>query len=235
LRHLSSRKLAKLNSLLYLFTMAIGIIVMMLASSRGPLISVVICILLLLWKSGKLNLRFGLICGFLMLGIWSGTAFTSSYGSSFFERLFALSNEFDTESYGGLGRAGLYKAAFELVVEHPFIGAGIEIPGVGYPHNLTLEAFLVLGIGGGCLFLYFLVIGTMKSFQLLRKQEPGWGWLGLLFLQYMVGGMFSGTLYGSYLFWYGLLSVYAIDWSRKSKKSRKLSSRQASLVFSNCN
>ena len=190
-------------------SMLIGIVVVMLASSRGPFLALLVSAFIVIIKQGKRNFRTFLLLAVIALSAMAGTVFAASYGSTFFERLFALGDELEVEE-SGLGRASLYSLTFQIISQNPLFGAGIELPGYGYPHNLILEGFLPLGILGGILFLWLYFRGVSQSFRSLNKQNSAWGWVGMLFIQRAVGATFSGSLNASYPFWYLLFAVLAL-------------------------
>jgi O-antigen ligase len=145
---------------------------------------------------------------FIAIGFYCATLFAVDKGGSFLDRFLLAGDEFDTQ---GQSRGFLVQTTLSLVLESPFTGVGLEIPDIGYPHNLIAESFLPLGIVGGLLFSILYVVCIFKSIKLLTNSSGEWGWLGILFIQYAVISLSSGSLYASSLFWYLLFASIGID------------------------
>jgi hypothetical protein len=109
-----------------------------------------------------------------------------------------------TEVYSG-SRKDLIALSYKIIAEGDFlsflIGSRLELPRFGYPHNLLIEAVLSTGIIGGTLFLIMFIGCFIKSIKILINNNP-WGWLGLLYIQYAVQSLASGSLYTSNVFWH---------------------------------
>jgi O-antigen ligase len=140
-----------------------------------------------------------------------------------FERIFASADELDTSDKNT--RAYLYDLAIKLSLQYPIVGFGLELPnGEGYPHNIFLESFLALGICGGLMFILITSYTIIASLKLLATKNSQWGWLGILFIQYTIGGCSSGSLYAASSFWYLLFAVLGVCNSVDNKwLSRELS------------
>jgi O-antigen ligase len=225
--HVSLNKKKVLHSLLGKFskiafpaTAAIGVIGVFLSGSRSPLISLLICALILLLTSSKktkMGLKF-VVTLLLIIGLFGfGVSFALEQGSGSIERIFATEEEFSgTSRFAGTehSRLYLYSLVLEKVEKYPLFGFGLELPdGLGYPHNLILESFLALGIVGGLMFIILQIYMLFQAFALLKHKnsyKAAWGWLGILFIQYFIASMSSGSIYGSYVLWYLMFAVLVI-------------------------
>jgi hypothetical protein len=190
----------------YLLTAGIGTVGMLLSASRGPIIAEVLCLTLILLSTKKLNFGFLVTVVVLLGGMLISLSFVSDSLTTVSERLFLVSDEIGVGdgAKSEYGRGNLGALALNAIQKYPLIGAGIELPnGYGYPHNLYLESFLAMGIVGGLVFCGLVFYVALKSVQILSYRHPKaeWGWLGALFIQYLVNGAFSGSLYASSLFW----------------------------------
>jgi len=110
----------------------------------------------------------------------------------------------DYEIGDAWSRNKLISLAFSSVLQNNNLlaGSGLELPsGHAYPHNLLVESLLTTGIIGALIFMVLLIGCIIKSIKILIKSDS-WGWLALIYLQYAVVGMFSGSLYASNTFWY---------------------------------
>lgn len=100
-----------------------------------------------------------------------------------------------------LGRSKIVPRAWEMFLERPLLGAGMsEEVYRQHPHNVVVEAFLAMGVSGGVLFCFALSYCTLRALRLVFSRDS-WSWIGFLFLQYLVFGMLSGSLYQSEQFW----------------------------------
>jgi O-Antigen ligase len=197
---------------IYLLAVLLGTYMTFIAASRGPLIGLVIGLLLILItaKGSQIRRIAGLILaaigGLIMslISLYNGT-------SSMVERFLLLSEEVEGRG-DAISRGGLYAKSISLILDNFTVGFGLELPdGWGYPHNLIVESFLALGLIGGLIFTALLLITLIQSFKLLTNKNSQWGWVGILFIQNAIGGMFSGSIYASYVFWYLLFAVNGIS------------------------
>jgi O-antigen ligase len=212
--------LGKFSKIVFPATAAIGVVGVFLSGSRGPFISLIVCTLILFLTSSQktqMGLKFVVTLVFIAGLFWFGISFALEQGSGSIERIFATEEEFSgTSQYSGTGqsRLYLYSLVLEKVEKHPLFGFGLELPdGFGYPHNLILESFLALGILGGSMFIFLQIYMISQAFGLLKSKnssKAAWGWVGILFIQYFIASMFSGSIYGSYILWYMMFAVLVI-------------------------
>jgi O-Antigen ligase len=202
--------LARKWNLIYLVSASIGMTVVMLAASRGPIICLVLSTLLLIFTSGVTRLRTVSTVAFLMLSVAFASIFALDRGSSVFDRLLLIQDELDST---GVGRGSLYETTFDVIRNNLLTGCGIQLPDGGYPHNFILESFLPFGLIGGISFILVFSYACIKSICLLNNVKNKWGWVGLIFIQYSISSLSSGSLYSSYVFWYLLFAVFGFSGS----------------------
>jgi O-antigen ligase len=179
---------------------AVGAYLILVANSRGPMISVTICLLALLISLPyryKINVFLVLLVGAVSI-IPAARYVEDNYNISVFSRIFNMSVSDQAESSS---RLDLFASALNEFVEHPWLGSGMEDPLTGsYPHNVTVEALMALGLFGGLLLLSIFLLMMLRSLKILARW-PRIGWPALLFVQYVVGAQFSGSLYSSTYMW----------------------------------
>jgi O-antigen ligase len=93
--------------------------------------------------------------------------------------------------------ARLYMQAEALTQfsESPIFGEGYcERLTMSYPHNLAVETLMALGGVGFCVLLVILYGASKNTIICIRKEKV---LIPLLTLQYCVGGMFSGAIWGA--------------------------------------
>jgi len=208
------------NKIVNALLIILGITLIIFSASRGPVIALIVVIILQLIKSIRWNLSYIYFFKVTSLSIFitAIVTFSSSFaidsGSKFLDRFSSLlsGDEFNSNF---VQRPELFSKAIELIAEYPIFGYGLEVPNIGYPHNLILEAFLATGILGGFLFLLIYIYAGIKAISMIMAKNNVWGWLGLLYIQYAIGAMFSGNLYGSSTFWYLLFAVLGLKNQKK--------------------
>lgn len=201
----------------YIFSLMLGMILLFFAASRGPIVAIIVCVCLLLlsWQYRGINTFkiFGIII-IAIIFVNIAFSFALDSGSSFLERFTSFLNGDDFGYSQFVQRPELYQKASELIAEYPIFGYGLEIPNLGYPHNLIVEAFLATGLLGGSLFLIIYIYTAIKAIGIIMAKNNPWSWLGLLYIQYAIGSIFSGSLYNSSTFWcllFAILGLKKID------------------------
>jgi hypothetical protein len=118
-------------------------------------------------------------------------------------------------------RFELFDGAISQFEESPLLGSSfVEYASKFYPHNIIIEAMMTNGVLGlaalvsllfGC--LYF--VGRMLWFY------PNDRWIALLFIQYIVESMFSGSLYFDASTWAVMLLVLSCAQAHAAAESRE--------------
>lgn len=188
------------NIAFILILVVLGSVVAISANSRGPLVALFVGIGFLILTS-NIRRKYWLIgiggAGIIGFGPIV-LALDNYFGTRTFERFFGQSQ---LEDAATLERFDLYRASIDQFWSNPFIGSGLEVNGFGsYPHNLLLEAFMTTGLIGGLGFTAMIILCVTCAWRLMRN-APGFGWLSLMYLQYLIAGQFSGAIYESSIFW----------------------------------
>jgi hypothetical protein len=212
------------NILLLAGASLVGVSVTLSAASRGPLLALSSCFVILLLTNlfkNKLNGRIIFTLLFTIVCVVIAIVLSSNLNNQFFERIFSTADELDIVNEGSRGY--LYDTSIKLFLDYPIFGFGLELPNSqGYTHNLFLESFLALGFGGGILFGIITLYTVNASIKLLISKSSQWGWVGILFIQYTIAGTSSGALYGASSFWYLMFAVLGAYNSLSVNKDLKL-------------
>ncbi len=186
-----------------------------LFGSRGPLLAIACCIVLLFlfteqgnrlvfsWK--RLFLVIGcisiLIPSFILVSSWlSDILKTVGISSYSLDKILSMaaSNSLDN------GRDDLSQLAMNGFIEYPILGHGsdlfdINYPGTSYPHNFILQILY----DGGLLFFFLLIIPGIKGIvRLLRLGIYSQvAFFIFLFCVSVPGGLFSGDLWEQNMLW----------------------------------
>ena len=183
--------------------MAVGVFIMLRAGSRGPLVTLLVCLLFYLVASKTYKIwAVGLVLiSFVLLQM---------YGDLFFESIRKISpvlvdrmtlsgnvNQFEELA---TGRSGLYQAAIDGFVNYPVFGQSFAIfrtdGSYSYSHNVILDTIMGLGLFGGILFLIILFYALRNSYEMINNKHEYW-WLAILCVHYIVMSMFSSCFYQS--------------------------------------
>jgi hypothetical protein len=193
-------------------SIALGLYFLLSSASRGPIISTIVCLFLIFISSGKKILYMGfpvIATGFYVLVDY---VLPSLQG----EGVIKLDRLLTVNDVSADGRRDFFGLSIELISKNwhnTLFGYGIELPKLGYPHNLILESFLTTGIIGGCIFSVVCIVVLMRAVDLVLSKDP-WGWVGLLYVQVLIVALVSGCLYNSSSFWYLLFAVNIL-WNKK--------------------
>ena len=202
----------KYSKIVYPILFLVGIISIMKAGSRSPVV------VLLAVSTFYFFAKSGLMKGIILVGsaalvfyfsIGLLVELSEAVGSSIVTRLLSAIETGETS-----GRDNIYANAIGHFLDSPIFGNYYLIPsGIAkgyYPHNFFIEAFMTTGLIGGVPYVAMVLITVVKSFNILKRRHPS-GWIVLLFLQILIFGMFSSSLYSSQDFW--ALSFFILSMS----------------------
>jgi O-antigen ligase len=88
----------------------------------------------------------------------------------------------------------------DAFLSHPIFGSAFAIPGLGYPHNVFVEAGMAMGVVGLLLFTV-LVVRVLALVPPANRTDGSM--MALVFIQFLIGGQFSGSLWSSQGIWIG--------------------------------
>jgi hypothetical protein len=195
-------------------TLAIGIagVLLTLASaSKGPILELTVTLTLIFVLRGKWHNTAGqimrrVVFAVIALAALGAATFALSEFTSFgaVTRLSAMVSDPSTAI-----RQQIMRDALVEFDESPVFGsATVEYIEHTYPHNIVIESLMVGGIAGLTALLVFLICAVDASVR-IYWQLPQCRWLALLFVQYLINSMLSGSLYSETLFWVTSLIVIA--------------------------
>lgn len=179
-----------------------GVMLLVASGSRGPFLALLVVAAVAVLRFVALRRRLwaplwpslALLC--LFAPLWS--AIPGLADTPLAERI-AVSDVLNSRE---LGRSNLIPRAWEMFLERPLLGAGMSDEVYRqHPHNVIVEAFVAMGVVGGVLFCFALSYCTLRMLRLVFSRDS-WSWIGFLFLQYLVFGMLSGSLYQHEQLWY---------------------------------
>jgi O-antigen ligase len=190
------------QKILLVVALLTGLVAMVASGSRGPTVSLVICLAMLGFFERRRMKALPLLAALTIIVV-AAIFFRGEIRSSFwFERLSGASFTDET-------RRQLMADAWELFGQSPIVGAGID-PLVSYPHNLVIEAFMAGGLVTGLAFCALILSAGFDCIRVWRDYAR-LSWIPMLFIQYLVGAMLSGSLYYSAAFWVLMAAVVSVS------------------------
>lgn len=192
----------------------LGILAIQLSGSRGPLVSLLICIVALAFIKKSFRWMLLPLVGVVIM-FFSG-AFVES------DNLLASRLSSSVQSDNSEVRIVMQAGAIQQFLDNPILGSAIlEQQFQDYPHNLFVESAMALGICGLLLIVAITSImlrGVTRHFQLGTLLIP------LLALQYLSAAQFSGSIAASSSMW-ALLSLVAVNQKNRTQRKSKFSNR----------
>ena len=206
------KKRSFLNNILNLFFTSINLIVLIFSASRGPLVSLIVCLLIYLYINKKISTKIIFILSFFIFGIiYFVINYSDSLGLIFLDRMIINTGDIDKPEEN---RVLLWQEGYEIIRNNFFFGISTTTKN-GYVHNFFLELLMSTGFFGLLIFL----IPLMNAFKNLKKHLSSNNeyieWIGLLFIQYFIVGLFSSMIYTNNYFFYFFTLVLTNAISKK--------------------
>lgn len=201
----------KFPGLFLIFIFFISFDVLISSGSRGPILAFFIVSIVLFVV--RLNIQKQAIFSLIIVVI-----ILITYGPSILEYLTGVEGSligrfsvlYVAEKFTSDERYILAIDSYNFFISSPLIGVGIDLPGRGYPHNILIEGFTALGFFGGILLLFIALRAAFISYKLLNAQSEI-RWAALLYVQYLLGALLSGTIYDNNQFWITLALISSMN------------------------
>lgn len=176
---------------LCLLTLVMAIVVMLAASSRGPIIAGVFTLFLLLSNGAKNRVK--------LLTFFSVVTLVLLYGSALVTSVLGRFQFFDADNMdlSSLDRVIGMQSAFESFLASPIYGRFAIDPSLGpeyYPHNLFLEVMMSMGLVGLALILVLVGSSLVICKRTLVKNAP---LLMALYINSLILFQISGNIAGA--------------------------------------
>lgn len=197
--------------MLMLVGAATVMLLLIVTQSRSAFIGVIVAVLILILKKGRLNLKMLLYVTSLLIVGWI-LFFVSGLNERFF-------TEIANVSINRAGRFLLLIDIFERFQASPFIGAGFAVDDhIRFdPHNIFLELVLQGGLIGMVTMTPIIILGAWTAFRICGHSQLGtFASLGCICL--IVTGQFSGSILLNLPLW--LFIGLCLSISKKASVSR---------------
>jgi len=206
------------KSVLAAISLLVGGFGLFASGSRGPFLSFAVCCVLIL-----LLIKNRLIWSIALCFAVGLVLFLSNGISGISDDVYLLDRVANSMFEDGT-RVALIEEAYHAFAENFMFGAAY--PFNTYPHNIIIEAFMSSGIVGGLLMMGMLSVGGVAAIRLFNSE---FAWVALLFIQYLVFVMVSGSIYYSNIFW--LLWVCVLTLAGCMQSAGPLGPRKTMLFF----
>lgn len=196
--------------LLSILSIVLGALSVVLSGSRGPIFAFVVCLLLFMFIGSQNKKKFFIrmfgICFFayFLLEILNEVNdYLQGYDITTLQRIvYSLTGEEDISS----GRNDIFANGLSIFLDNPILGKSYLLSDGSYVHNVFIEQFMALGIVGGMLFLIFNIKALIVSYKLMVNY-PKYSLVSLLFIQYLLFGVFSRTIVAIPQYWLALFLI----------------------------
>lgn len=200
----------------------LGIIVMIMTGSRGPILAAIASCFIYFHMSISHTPKMSRIIApfFIMVVALLIVEFLTRYFDlQFLSRIEAMfdfsSSTADTMSLRI--RFEGYAGGITQFLSAPLFGSSIIVPNTNsYPHNLWIESLMAIGLVGTVFLATIVVIAFRCTFIILRARSPN-AWIPLLFLQVFIIFQFSGNIWAGMLF-FGLMSAVVATGKRIERR-----------------
>jgi O-Antigen ligase len=194
-------QLGRLRQTGLLFVCSVAVTCLILAGSRGPIISLTACVIIFAFATRRWRWLW-------LVALLPAILIFNPEGE--------LLNRFTDVSEDGssLERLAIQGNAVSQFLDYPIFGSAfVELVMLDYPHNLLIETAMALGIVG----LFMLLLVLLKTGLLaVRQIRKGEFLFVLLFVQYFIGAQFSGSIYGSSGLWATTVVLLGLKYRKKT-------------------
>ncbi|MBF5026935.1 O-antigen ligase family protein [Planobacterium oryzisoli] len=210
--------LSVMDKILHIIGYILGVTIVFISGSKGPVISLAIISLFYLLYNKKIILKRNNVI-YIALGVFIGTSiiylfYINTNSLVLINRINYVNLISDPST---IQRLNILKATILNIYKNPFFGSSFLITEHGltssYPHFLILEAFMTTGIFGGVLFLTINIVILRSAYILMPFKE--YHWIILVFLQYFLQTFVSSSLYASTFFWIFSAMLITISFQKK--------------------
>lgn len=187
---------------------AAGALLLLLANSRGPLVSLGACLFTLALSRFNRKRTAAIL---IISGFGVAVLFATQYELIYEGILRRFSMVSTGQDQATELRLIAINGAWDQFLTSPLMGDGIEERNTGfYPHNVILEALMTTGLIGAIPFVLLLTKATHASWTIMRKHEE-FIWLALIQVQYLIAAQLSGAIYQATSLWVSVAAVLAVS------------------------
>jgi hypothetical protein len=205
----------RIPRLLRMLLIGLCVVVIVASVSRGPILAALVAVMLIALRlRGSGRRRVGLVGTLLRFALLATGTAGVVYAIGYLEdagHVNFVSRLTDTlQDTSSQERISMILGAWHQFTENPLAGSAfVELRFMMNPHNILLESLMALGVGGLALLLFSMSASLLATAQVLRAASRH-AWVALIYLQYVINGMLSGSLFTDSAFWAFGLGVIAL-------------------------
>ncbi|HIF9481703.1 TPA: O-antigen ligase family protein [Photobacterium damselae] len=183
--------------------------VLLFANSKAPILAFFLTALFYFLSRNKKGIIYIILMGLgvLLIVVYILPYFNDIFHIDILARFTGMSSAYDEST---VTRKISMLNAIELFEDNPIFGSSIVTSSGGYPHNITLETLMALGVVGGLTFFLLVLFSLVICYRLISKNSK-YSLISLFYIQYLFGIQTSGAIWNSTSFWAAqvlLLSIY---------------------------
>ena len=210
-------KLSYLDKWLTSICLLVFFIALIMANSRGPVFALFLTLGYYVFPKLRYILSRNLFVIVITLTLISFALIIPTEALDLFKGRMTI--DFSDGGDGGEARVFLWAEGINIFIQNPLFGKQTTTS-MGYPHSLIIEMLMSVGVIGTALFLY-VFFHCLNKTKLLDNSKSLLIWPGLLFIQYFVGSLFSGTLYSNNMLWYSMALLLSVNLDDLYKATQK--------------
>lgn len=204
----------RIARLLRTLLIALCVVVIVASVSRGPIAAALVAVLLVALRLRGQKRKIGLPAMLLRIALIMAGSAAVVYAVNLLEEggyIDFIGRLTDTlQDVAAQERAAMIAGAWRQFTDNPLLGSAfVELRFMMNPHNILLESLMALGIAGLALLLLSMTASLVATAQVLRAGSRH-AWVGLIYLQYVINAMLSGSLFTDNAFWAFGLGVIAL-------------------------
>jgi len=182
-----------------IFFLIVNLLVMLLSASRGPLLGLITTVLFYLYYNKKIKIKTILIFLFIFIILYLFIInFSDKLGLVFLDRMVVNTGNGEKPQEE---RVLLWLEGIELFKNSIMLGSSTTTS-LGYVHNFLIELLMSTGLIGLLIFIIPFKAALKNMFLHLKNNNIYLQWIGLLFLQFFINGLFSSMIWTNNYFFY---------------------------------
>lgn len=179
--------------LVFFISIGVGCLIIVAAGSRGPILSAAAVCIFCVAFSPKIKIygKLGLTAIFFIFFVVVVSLFSDSM----------IVYRVTSGLFDDPVRNKILDDSLNILIGNPLIGGGVFTMDT-YPHNFILESFVVGGVFCGVIYTAINLLALYAAVHVYKSCINIV--IPMLFIQYFVAGLFSGTIHEAVTFWMSL-------------------------------
>jgi len=214
----------KRSTIVVLFGIVLGLAMLILGASRGPFVSFLFSLLIMLYYKLKVSKSLIIQVSKILIFVFVSVFVVKNTVAKKFSiddfSMFSRMSSFVEERKRNKEEARdvVFRNAWNDFLDRPLAGkyfvTSVERH---YPHNIIIEVFMATGVIGAFLYFgFFIPLLYNLARVITNAMGPKMFFMGILLMPILVGNMFSGSLFQSVDLWI-VMTLFLVGCSNKIK------------------